>query len=180
MKTGSNLKCCNQRKQMRTTGKQAPTPIFPGSSLRRRWKKRRRNLSKAFNVNNCLLHFIHFKKKIFFRVDEEEIRIIEETTWLQSSGPNSIFWHRQRKTRLTASNFGKIMSLQNKTSCINRVHALLYYKENLQNEAMRYGHVNEEKAIHKFCTDYNKIVIKSGLIVHKDLYFLAASPGKNN
>jgi len=67
------------------------------------------------------------KKKVDFlsklKLTSKEIHALERRTVDQSSSDE---WRRQRKMRLTASNFGKIAKLRATTSRANTVKYILY------------------------------------------------------
>jgi len=84
-------------------------------------------------------------------------------------------WHLHRKKRLTASYFGKICKLRLKTSRAKTVSNILYGSFN-GNNATKYGTQNEENAKCALSGILNKTIVPSGLIIDKDLPFLAASP----
>lgn len=129
-----------------------------------------------------MLHtMITCKREIFFflsflpyRVDESQIRQIELETRQQSSARR---WHQERKKRITASNFGSIMSLRKTTPCCNTVCRLRYYNENVSSKATRYGKKSEEKAIQLFEQDTGKKVTPSGLVIDSENNCLGASTG---
>ncbi|KAL4112052.1 hypothetical protein QTP88_015900 [Uroleucon formosanum] len=115
------------------------------------------------------------KKKIFMEklmLNSEEIAAIERDTIGQQDNDQ---WRIQRKSRLTASNFGKVCKLRPTTSRANTVKYILY--DIFQgNSATRYGIENEPIA-RNAVQERLKIEIKSaGLFIHKSLPYLAASP----
>lgn len=64
---------------------------------------------------------VHFLSKLKLTLDE--IHALERRTVDQSSSDE---WRRQRKMRLTASNFGKVAKLRATTSRANTVKYILY------------------------------------------------------
>lgn len=62
-----------------------------------------------------------FLKKL--KLTNEEIKLLERSTINQSQSNE---WRRQRKMRLTASNFGKVARLRSTTSRENTVKFILY------------------------------------------------------
>lgn len=141
------------------------------------------------------------KKQIFMEklmLNSEEIAAIERDTIGQQDNDQ---WRIQRKSRLTASNFGKVCKLRPTTSRANTVKYILYdiFQENsatrylfdyitkcilfyfnfkyLKKKMMyRYGIENEPIA-RNAVQEKLKIEIKSaGLFIHKFLPYLAASP----
>lgn len=112
------------------------------------------------------------KKKTFLQELERDIGTIEALTIDQR---NADLWFTERKKRLTASNFGRIFKLLDKTNRKNVVKDLLYstFKGNIYTE---YGQQNESNALLYFEQVTGKKVQKCGLVIHKDYPFLAASP----
>lgn len=136
----------------------------------------------------------------FHRVTEREIKRIEELTRHQGRiedeeltrslsqvelqklrekmTESTKMWHRERKLRITASNFGSVMSLRDSTPCVKRVADLVYYKEDKSNQYFDYGKENEPKARKLFSSKTGKRVSLRGLCIDKDHNYLAASCGK--
>ncbi|CAG9770188.1 unnamed protein product [Ceutorhynchus assimilis] len=112
------------------------------------------------------------KMKTFLQELEKDIGVVEVLTQDQR---NAELWFQERKKRLTASNFGRIIKLRDTTNREKVVNNLLFstFKGNF---ATKYGQDNEPNAIKDFEQMTGKIVKKSGLIIHKDHPFLAASP----
>uniref|UniRef100_A0A1Y1NL98 YqaJ viral recombinase domain-containing protein n=1 Tax=Photinus pyralis TaxID=7054 RepID=A0A1Y1NL98_PHOPY len=79
-------------------------------------------------------------------------------------------WKLERRKRITASTFGKICKMTAKT-----VTALLY-STFMGTHATEFGLIHEVNAIALFEQQYGKRVQKSGLIIDKDIPFLACSP----
>ncbi|XP_050548520.1 uncharacterized protein LOC126910193, partial [Daktulosphaira vitifoliae] len=106
------------------------------------------------------------------RLADNQIDQLKNRTIGQS---NCDEWRRQRKFRLTASNFGKVVKLRASTSRANTVKYILY--DFFQgNASTRYGIQSEplakEVLQHRLGVN-NKAC---SLFVHKTLQFLAASP----
>jgi len=57
------------------------------------------------------------------KLSVEEIYLLERRTINQTKSDD---WHRERKYRLTASNFGRVCKLRNKTPRINTIKYILY------------------------------------------------------
>lgn len=80
------------------------------------------------------------KKKLEFMTNKimknkDEIKLIEKSTKLQSECE---LWHKERRIRLTAANFGKICKLRPSTSRAKTTKSLLY-DTFCGNEHTRYG-----------------------------------------
>lgn len=102
----------------------------------------------------------------------EEIVELESRTRQQSS---STLWMKERQTRLTASNFGKICKMRSKTSSVNTIKNLLYptFKSSA---ATDYGKIHETFAVKEFEDMYGLKVTKCGLFVDPVHFYLGASP----
>lgn len=98
--------------------------------------------------------------------------MLESKTRGQST---SIEWKRERGKRLTASNFGKVMSLRESTDSRNLVYNILY--ASFSNEYTRHGIICEPIARRLFQEKFLKVVDDCGVIVSSEFPFLAASPG---
>jgi len=85
-------------------------------------------------------------------------------------------WMAERRSRLTASNFHRVVSLKSTTGTRNIVHSMRY--GSFSTAHTRFGIANEEVARKLFSAVYGKTVRISGLVVDADHPFLAASPGK--
>ena len=86
---------------------------------------------------------------------------------------------KERRERLTASNFGKVVKMRPTTSCHNTVVSILYPDSLDRIEAIRYGKEHEADAIEAL----NKILAKTdlhveecGLFVDTDTGYLAGTP----
>jgi len=102
--------------------------------------------------------------------------VIERNTRGQGKNPE---WIRERKERLTASNFGRVVKMRSATSCQNTVISILYPNRRENDEAIRYGKDSEKKAIedlNSFLADEVLTVEECGLFVDLHKGFLAASP----
>lgn len=118
------------------------------------------------------------EKKIFFlKKIENSKHYREDILQLTINQNNCEVWFKERKKRLTASNFGRICSMRETTSCKQLVWNLLYnrFKTNMYIE---HGIVTEPVAKKYLRSQFGIKVDDTGLFVDKDLPFLAASPGK--
>lgn len=115
------------------------------------------------------------QKKLLFlqKINEADRTEIEIFTRDQS---NNSLWFKERRLRITASNFGTICKMRPYTSCKKKIHSLLY-APNPQTKQLNYGNVMESKGRKKFEEIYNLNVQKCGLIIDSDIPYLAASPG---
>jgi len=101
---------------------------------------------------------------------------IEKETRGQGNNPQ---WLKERRERLTASNFGRVVKMRPTTSCHNTVVSILYPDSLDRIEAIRYGKEHEADAIESL----NKILAKTdlhveecGLFVDTDTGYLAGTP----
>lgn len=104
--------------------------------------------------------------------NSDEIEFIEKSTTLQSECE---LWHRERRIRLTASHFGIICKLRPSTSRANTIKSILY-NTFCGNDHTKYGIECEPFAK----TEFEKLsgfkIQDSGLFIHEQLPYLAASP----
>lgn len=104
--------------------------------------------------------------------NKDEIKLIEKSTKLQSECE---LWRKERRIRLTASNFGKICKLRPTTSRANTIKSILY-DTFCGNEHTKYGIEFEPfaKAEFKKLTGFK--IQEAGLFIDENLHYLAASP----
>ena len=110
-------------------------------------------------------------------VNEAEIKDIEKNTKQQSS---SNHWRQERRKRLTASQFGRIVKKRPSTNCQKITESLLYTDFKGNRHTIQ-GLTQERYAIKEYITHKQQqnstvTVTPSGLHVHKTHHFLAASP----
>jgi len=102
--------------------------------------------------------------------------VIERATRGQGSNPE---WGKERRERLTASNFGRVAKMRPYTSCQQTVVNILY-PDRLDNvEAIRYGRENESKAIetlNSLIEPEGRKVEECGLFVDIEKGYLAGTP----
>lgn len=103
----------------------------------------------------------------------EEIALLERLTVGQSYNED---WKYERRNRITASNCGRINSLQAHTSNLSILKSLLYPTDLSGNENIRYG-VNLEPEAKRMYTFLNGVeVAECGLFISEENGILAASP----
>jgi len=85
-------------------------------------------------------------------------------------------WMAERRNRLTASNFHRMLTLKPTTPTQSLVHSMKY--GSFSTVHTRFGTNNEDTARRVFCAVYQKTVTASGLVTHVDHPYLAASPGR--
>lgn len=119
---------------------------------------------------------MNFSKKLEeLRIDAsttEAIANLEKNTIGQH---DNVHWHEARKNRLTASNFGSVISRKSTTPCHNLFKSLLYTK-NIISKHLEFGRQNEKVAIREFENQYHKTVRPCGLFIDGVNPFLGASP----
>lgn len=95
---------------------------------------------------NAKIQFLKSLKKT-----PEELKELEMKTRGQSNNP---FWQQERMLRLTASNFGEVCKMRQKTSCVSKVKQLLYntFKGS---DSTRYGLEHESFAVREFENQFN-------------------------
>lgn len=119
-------------------------------------------------LHSCLYVLI-----TFYSLTEDEAKMLEINTRDQS---NSELWRSERRKRLTASNFGKVIKQRETTSVKNIICFLLY--TTAHSKAISHGKEYENDAKRKFEEMYGKKVDECGLFVDPRDSYLAASPGE--
>lgn len=111
---------------------------------------------------------------------DEQIETIFDQTKSQSRSP---FWFEQRAGRVTASNFYTVCHMRETTDRTNIVKNLMNYcpmEEDCMPEQLIWGHEKEEVALLRYLKKMSKhksiFVMPSGLVIHKSLPYLGASP----
>ncbi|KAK3926637.1 Exonuclease [Frankliniella fusca] len=84
-------------------------------------------------------------------------------------------WLGARKIRLTASTFGPVVRRMKGRSCKKLERDMVHSKKS-PTPAMKHGIDMEDTARRHFEQTYGRAVVQTGLVVHRDLPFLAASP----
>lgn len=121
------------------------------------------------------------KKQQFIKnltLTQKESEVLELETRDQSCNQK---WYSERRNRLTASNFGKIIKMRPTTSCRNIVYELLYNSSTFNSKESvqcRYRKSMEKLAIEKFEKVTNLKVNHCGLFIDNILPYLGASPGR--
>ncbi|KAF2886844.1 hypothetical protein ILUMI_19329, partial [Ignelater luminosus] len=97
---------------------------------------------------------------------------------LQTRGQHdNNFWKEMCRNRLTASNFGSIMSLKDWTLCSKTVERLLYSKE-IFTKSILFSRIHEETAAELYEKAKGIQTSKCGLFIHPSHPFLGASPDR--
>lgn len=116
----------------------------------------------------------HLKTLGVTEISCAEISEIEKSTIGQANNMN---WKLERQKRLTASNFGQICKLTDRSNPVKLAQAFLEIKD-INTEAINYGKVNEAVAVDKYeaCTGLN--THPCGLFVCQSHPYLSASPDR--
>lgn len=141
---------------------------LPDQKSKRRKKRREQlqqlHMDKRVKMRKMFLESLH-------HTDEGRLRLAETT----KDQFNNSKWFKERRKRLTASNFGIVCNMRESTSCRNVVYNILY-KPGVDNEYTRHGIEHEPIAKKKLYKKHGIKAEDSGLYVDKELPFLAASP----
>ncbi|KAL5239171.1 hypothetical protein ACI65C_006891 [Semiaphis heraclei] len=96
---------------------------------------------------------------------------------LSAEEVKSDIWHKERKFRLTASNFGRVCKLRANTARTNTVKYILYGEVfTPSTSALRYGIQYEPMAKKDFELKLGLEVLPAGLFIDEIINFLACSP----
>ncbi len=112
------------------------------------------------------------------RESAARIRHIEQNTTTQHQSP---LWYSARRFRLTASNFGRILSLRPTTKPDALVKTLLHPK-NISAPALDWGRRNESTALDEYTKhlkglgNVDVIVCKAGFVICEEYPIVGASP----
>ena len=108
-------------------------------------------------------------------VSDLEQSHIEQQTKDQANDETGL-WYEQRRSRLTASNFGRVAKRRSSTPSAPLVKQLLYSKHK-STPAMRWGQQHEQDARETYRNTYmSSTVTRSGLVIDKAHGWLACSP----
>ncbi|XP_070515096.1 uncharacterized protein [Cardiocondyla obscurior] len=106
-------------------------------------------------------------------LDQQQNRIVLEcATRGQHENPE---WHIIRRNLLTASNFGKVCSRRETTSCKNLVKAILYSSQ-LTNAAIEWGKEKEIIARRELQMELGIDINDCGIFIDENIPYLAATP----
>jgi len=120
---------------------------------------------------------LEIKKEQFIsqlKLNVEEYQKLEKNTRSQR---NCQQWFKERRNRLTASNFGKVCKMRRTTSCKNIVHSLLYGTQFQNIKQLEYGKQFESEALFQASNILKKNIDTCGFFVDHEIPFLGASPG---
>lgn len=84
-------------------------------------------------------------------------------------------WHDERKLRITSSNFGRICKAQNSSSFKKIIESIQNPKK-LKTPAVTHGIEFEKKAKEAYLEKMTVECESTGLVIHSNMQFLAASP----
>ncbi|XP_028129072.2 uncharacterized protein LOC114325263 isoform X1 [Diabrotica virgifera virgifera] len=148
------------------------TPKIPNTN-----NLNQRKLSPRSNIPKPQLRSDTYeeKKTRFLKALEKTPQEIDELQKMTLDQKDSSVWVKERRQRLTASNFGRICKLRDSTDRKNVVEELLNSKF-FGNKYTKYGNDNEPNALKDFEKLLGVKVVNCGVFVSKDYPFLAASP----
>ncbi|XP_072743985.1 uncharacterized protein [Anoplolepis gracilipes] len=98
--------------------------------------------------------------------------VLECATRGQHENPE---WHNIRRNLLTASNFGKVCSKRETTSCQNLVKAILYPPQ-LTNAAVEWGKEKELVAREQLQVELGLEINYCGIFIDEEIPYFAATP----
>lgn len=98
--------------------------------------------------------------------------VLEYATRDQHENP---MWHNIRRNLLTASNFGKVCSRRQTTSCQNLVKTILYPPQ-LTNAAVEWGKEKEMVAREQLQEELGIEINDCGIFIDENIPYLAATP----
>ncbi len=104
---------------------------------------------------------------------QERLEEIEKKTRGQNQSP---LWFKERKWRLTASNFGDILKATERRD-LDKLCEHLLNPSKLTSPSIVHGKTYESIAIEKFTQTTATTVLKCGLFINADFPNFAASPG---
>ena len=97
---------------------------------------------------------------------------LEMTTRMQAQSPE---WHNARQNRLTASNFGQIIT--RKASPNENLLSRLFHPKQISSAPLAYGKRNESKAKAKYLAKFpDRHLHECGFVVNNEFPFLGATP----
>lgn len=118
------------------------------------------------NLGSCLMNDIN-------DVNEKEIKQIEFLTRKQS---NCKLWKEVRKTHITASVAHSIASTVKSGKMSVKPAQAIVCPKNFTNAAIRWGKSSESTAIKEYQKKTGNLVKPSGVFIHPEINYLAASP----
>lgn len=124
------------------------------------------NQAASLFVDKCDLFFsgFHFNGK--------ERLHLEENTREQK---NCDLWKAERRTRLTASLFGRVVKARSPSSYKNIAESIIN-KNEITTSAMQHGLLYEKVAVELYTKLTGRACTAAGLFIHKDYPYLAGSP----
>ena len=114
-------------------------------------------------------------KRVFLRLlkDVDRLEVARRTSDQASSDE----WYLERVVRVTASKIGSVITCVRDFDTLARQH--LYQAPPTNLPSLRFGPDNEPVAVDLYCKTFpSRIVSASGLIIHPDIPYLAASPDR--
>ncbi|KAF0685499.1 Exonuclease, partial [Aphis craccivora] len=159
--------CQKRRKILKTIPKTAKT--YKKSTTADKYYGNADELDNIRSINNQdLINEMNAFIRVLDDVDRSNIEIETRDQAVSEK------WKRERLSRLTASNFGRICKMRPSTSCKNTVYSILY--NNFSCKSVEYGRDMENIAKQYFEDMYNFQIVSCGLFIDMEYSFLAASP----